>query len=187
MYGWVVEMERFFNPTNDIPAHTPPTAASVGAQVDAWCERAEQQCADAAFSEQERTCLTAFVKVTRHLRPHLCQCYGVSGLPRTNNDLEDFIRATKARARRISGRKNWNRYLLRYGRRVAYYEAAVRMGTSTTLAAAITSISPTRWRTARREQQQSQAEQLTQARFRRNRSALLQQLEDRWVAATTCT
>ena len=34
----------------------------------------------------------------------------------------DTIRAIKHRYRRISGRKSWNSYLLRYGRYVAHFE-----------------------------------------------------------------
>jgi hypothetical protein len=34
--------------------------------------------------------------------------------------MEGCIRVIKTRYRRISGRKNWDGYLLRYGRRVTY-------------------------------------------------------------------
>jgi len=36
--------------------------------------------------------------------------------------MERTIRAIKMQYRRITGRKNWNKYLLRYGRCVAYQE-----------------------------------------------------------------
>ena len=42
--------------------------------------------------------------------------------PHTNNDMEGSIQGLKTRYRRISGRKNWNSYLLRYERSVAYYD-----------------------------------------------------------------
>jgi len=41
--------------------------------------------------------------------PRLFHCDDVAGMPRTNSDLEGFIRSVKTRYRRISGRKNWNR------------------------------------------------------------------------------
>jgi len=59
------------------------------------------------------------LKVLTHLRPGLVHCYDVKGFPRTNNEMERTIRAIKMHYRRISGRKNWNNYLLRYGRCVA--------------------------------------------------------------------
>jgi hypothetical protein len=36
--------------------------------------------------------------------------------------MEGFIRQIKARYRRISGRKNWNAYLLRHGRNAPFYD-----------------------------------------------------------------
>src|SRR6266571_4732434 len=48
------------------------------------------------------------------------QCYDRKDFPRTNNEMERSIRGLKTRYRRMSGRKNWNSYLVRYGRCVAY-------------------------------------------------------------------
>jgi hypothetical protein len=58
--------------------------------------------------------------VLSNLRSHLVQCYDHQAFPRTNNDMERSIRGLKTQYRRVSGRKNWNAYLLRYGRCVAY-------------------------------------------------------------------
>jgi len=122
------------------------------------------------------------------MRPHLIQCYDREGLPRTNNDMEGFIRSLKTRYRRISGRKNWNRYLLRYGRRVAYYEAQVRLGVSVAdLDAQVRSILHRRWRTARAEQRTRQEEQLKQYRVRHRRTQFLAGLEARWAKASPRT
>jgi hypothetical protein len=73
-----------------------------------------------ALSQLERECLTEFLQVLSNLRPHLVQCYDREDFPRTNNDMERSIRGLKMQYRRVSGRKNWNAYLLRYGRCVAY-------------------------------------------------------------------
>ena len=73
-----------------------------------------------ALSELEQDCLSQFLQQLSHLRPHLVQCYDREGFPRTNNEMERSIRGLKTQYRRISGRKNWNSYLLRYGRCVAY-------------------------------------------------------------------
>jgi hypothetical protein len=77
---------------------------------------------DGTLSEPEREYLTEFLQILSNLRPYLVQCYDREEFPRTNNDMEGSIRRLKTRYRRISGRKNWNAYLLRYGRSVAYYE-----------------------------------------------------------------
>ena len=59
------------------------------------------------------------LKVLTHVRPGLVQWYDLADFPRTHNAMERMIRAIKMQYRRISGRKNWNHYLLRYGRCVA--------------------------------------------------------------------
>jgi len=57
--------------------------------------------------------------VLTHVRPGLVHWYDLADFPRTNNEMERMILAIKMQYRRISGRKNWNHSLLRYGRCVA--------------------------------------------------------------------
>ena len=138
------------------------------------------------LTETEQRCVSHFLHVTASLRPQLIHCYDVEGLPRTNNDMEGFIRAIKTRYRRVSGRKNWNRYLLRYGRRVAYYEAQVRSaGGEAGMNGAVGKVTPKQWRGGRAEQQARQEEQLKQYRFRHKRATFLQRLEARWAEAAS--
>src|SRR5258708_1422418 len=87
--------------------------------------------------------------------------------------------------RRVSGRKNWNAYLLRYGRSVAYaawweQDAAHRQHLQQRAA----QLDRTRWRELRRETTVAQSEQLTRFRFRHKRHGLLASLEQRWTSAT---
>lgn len=51
------------------------------------------------------TAFAHFGKATRSYRPHLFACYEVEGLPRTNNDLEQFFGSYRYHERRCSGRK----------------------------------------------------------------------------------
>lgn len=164
------------------------TNVSVGQRFDAWCLALQAQMQDPALTEPERQCLGHFVHVTENMRPQLIQCYDLDDLPRTNNDMEGFIRSIKTRYRRISGRKNWNRYLLRYGRRVSYYEASVRMGASPAeLDARIRAVPHGRWRTTRAAQRARQEEQLKQYRVRHRRTQFLAGLEARWAETTPRT
>jgi hypothetical protein len=164
------------------------TNASVGQRFDSWCAALRDQMPDEHESSSERRCLEHFLHVTGNMRPQLIQCYDLSGLPRTNNDMEGFIRSIKTRYRRISGRKHWNRYLLRYGRRVAYYEAQVRIGVSASeLDAQVRALPHRRWRAARAEQHARQVEQLKQYRVRHRRTQFLARLEARWAEATPRT
>jgi hypothetical protein len=160
----------------------------VAERFDAWVAQVQTEAAGEGLRETEGRCLGHFLHVTRNMRPQLIQCYDVAGLPRTNNDMEGFIRALKTRYRRVSGRKSWNRYLLRYGRRVAYYEARMRMEEGGgDLVQRVSEVTPTEWRAARAEQRARQDEQLKQHRFRHKRSDYLHGLEERWAAATSCT
>jgi len=161
---------------------------TVGQCFNDWCATLRQQLTDASVRETERRCLEHFLHVTDNMRPQLIQCYDLPSLPRTNNDMEGFIRAIKTRYRRISGRKNWNRYLLRYGRRVAYYEAWVRLPQGARDSdARVRQVSHDRWRTVRAEQRRCQEEQLKQYRVRHRRAQFLAGLEARWAEATQRT
>lgn len=50
--------------------------------------------------------LERFLKVTRSYWPGLFHCYAVEGLPRTNNDLEQFFGSSRHHERRATGRKS---------------------------------------------------------------------------------
>jgi hypothetical protein len=119
----VLEAERILSGDALRAAGLPVTNTTVGQRFDAWCAVLREHVQDPALTTTERQCLEHFTHVTQNMRPQLIQCYDLEHLPRTNNDMEGFIRSIKTRYRRISGRKNWNRYLLRYGRRVVFYEA----------------------------------------------------------------
>src|SRR5260370_40538760 len=98
---------------------------------------------------------------------HLVQCYDRQDFPRTNNDMERSIRGLKTQYRRISGRKNWNAYLLRYGRYVAYaawWEQDA--GRQCQLVEHASRLDRVRWRGLRQEAKTAQCEQLKRFRFR---------------------
>ena len=91
-----------------------------------------------------------------HLRPGLVQCYDLADFPRTNNEMERMIWAVKMQYRRISGRKNWNHYLLRYGRCVAYQEWWEQQADGEAqLHARLRSVPSSFWRRVRQETRQA--------------------------------
>ena len=187
MHGWVVEAEAIVSGSWAACAE-PVTNAGGAARFDRWVANLKEAASGQRLTETEQRCLRHFLHVTENLRPQLIQCYDVPGLPRTNNDMEGFIRAIKTRYRRVSGRKNWNRYLLRYGRRVAYYEAQVRSASGEGgVNGAVERVTPVQWRRGRAEQRARQADQLKQYRFRHKRATFLQGLEARWTTAAPGT
>ncbi len=125
------------------------------------------------------------MKVLTHLRPGLVQCYDIEGFPRTNNEMERTIRAIKMQYRRISGRKNWNQYLLRYGRCVAYQAWwQEQPDGEAQLHARLRQVPPSSWRQVRQETRHCHMEQLNRFRFRHHPLDYLASLEMRWEQTT---
>ncbi len=185
LHGWLLEVEHLLDGSRAAAGEV-MSNATVGSRLDSWREQMATRLTDGTLSDQEREYLTEFLQVLANLRPYLVQCYDREKFPRTNNEMEGSIRRLKTRYRRISGRKNWNAYLLRYGRSVAYYEwwehdAARRQQ----LIERASKLDRARWRALRHEATVAQHEQLTRFRFRHKRGALLASLEARWAAPPT--
>ena len=181
--GWLLEVEHLLDESR-ASAGEVVSNVLVGSRLDSWREQMATHLSESTLCELERECLTEFLQVLSNLRPYLVQCYDREDFPRTNNEMEGSIRRLKTRYRRISGRKNWNAYLLRYGRCVAYYEwweqdASRRQQ----LVERASTLDRTCWRALRREASVAQHEQLARFRFRHKRQALLASLEERWAAA----
>jgi hypothetical protein len=117
-----------------------------------------------------------FRKVTRSYWPGLFRCYDVDGLPRTNNDLEQFFGSYRYHERRCSGRK------------VACPGTVVR-GSVRLVAAAATRLRPIdttdliptdrkAWRDLRGSLERRQAVRTMGRRFRRDPATYLRSLEE---------
>jgi hypothetical protein len=132
-------------------------------------------------------CLAHFVGVLTRMHPHLFVWTATPGLARTNNDLERFIRAMKTRYRRMSGRKNWQAYLLRYGQRIAFFEAHCLTGAAATLERHIRQVAYAQWPQARQRQRPLEQRLRTQFRFAHRRATTLRALEERWAHALDST
>ncbi len=183
LHGWLLEVEHLLDESL-VPEGEVVSNVTVGNRLDSWRERMSTHLTEGSLSELERECLTEFLQVLSNLRPHLVQCYDREDFPRTNNDMERSIRGLKTQYRRVSGRKNWNAYLLRYGRCVAYaawweQDTAHRK----LLEQRVAQLDRVRWRELRRETTVALSEQLTRFRFRHKRQALLASLEERWATA----
>ena len=185
MQQWVLEVEHILD-GSWVKGGAKVSNAKVGRRLDAWCKQTSRHLTDGTLSELEQECLTTFLQQLCNLRPHLVQCYNREGFPRTNNEMERSIRALKMRYRRISGRKNWNSYLLRYGRSVAYSEWWEQDATRRQqLVEQVCRLDRARWREFCRETTVAQREQLTRFRFRHKREAFLFSLESRWATAAS--
>lgn len=183
MQQWVLDAEHILD-GSWVQAGEVVTNETVASRLDAWRQTLATHLSDGTLSDLEHECLTQFLQVLSNLRSHLVQCYDRQDFPRTNNEMERSIRGLKTRYRRISGRKNWNSYLLRYGRSVAYYDWWEQDADRTRqLSEHASRIDRVRWREIRCEATTAHSEQLKRFRFRHRRGAYLASLESRWTAA----
>jgi hypothetical protein len=185
MRDWVREGEHIFDGSW---ASQPQeiSNAEVERRLDDWLHRLATFLESDQRTEDVQLRLGHLLKVMTHLRPGLVQCSDREGFPRTNNDMERTIRAIKMHYRRISGRKNWNSYLLRYDRCVAYQQWWQQQPDGTAcLHARLKHGAPAAFRRVRQDTRERHQEQLNY-RFRHRPLASLQALEVRWEYAA-CT
>jgi hypothetical protein len=116
-----------------------------------------------------------FRKVTTSYAPGLFHTYDVPGLPRTNNDLEQFFGMARYHQRRASGRKRpAASTVLRGAVRVI---AAVVTRQHRLQGTALRPPSLTRWRALRQHLTQRQETRRAQRRFRHDPAAYVAKLE----------
>jgi hypothetical protein len=117
-----------------------------------------------------------FLKVSRSYWPGLFHCYSVQGVPRTNNDLEQFFGSSRHHERRTTGRKGAPLGLVLRGSVRLMAGAATRLRIRT--GAELQPRDPDGWKTLR---QQLNARCNTRRRglhFRRDPKAYLGNLEE---------
>jgi len=117
-----------------------------------------------------------FLKVTASYWPGLFWCYDVPGLPRTNNDLEQFFGSVRYHQRRATGRKQAGPALVVRGIARLIAASASRQGTFT--AADLAEVDPDRWAELRQELDEHRQRRVDHRRFRRDPERYLKRLED---------
>jgi len=116
----------------------------------------------------------------RNRRWGLFACYQVAGLPRTNNELETFLRRLKTTQRRITGRKNVQDFIVRYGQYAAFLDDRESQDDLLARLRQVPLADFARERTGL-EVIQEQAQKWH--RFRHRQQVFLTDLETRWAAA----
>jgi hypothetical protein len=133
-------------------------------RVAAWLTRPVQQ----------------LVTVLRRVGAGLYQCYDVPGLPRTDNDLEQFYRRVKALERRITGHKRSDAFVVRVGG-FAVYATAASGASEADLRAQLAAVAAEDWQAERARLRAAQERQTKMRRFKLQRAAYLADLEARWT------
>jgi hypothetical protein len=183
MRQWVLDAEHILD-GSWVAQGEAASNEQVGQRFDQWRMALADHRTSGTLSPTELECLEQFLQLFSNVRPYLIQCYDRQEFPRTNNDTERAIRGLKTRYRRISGRKNWNSYILRYGRCVAFYDWwQQEPDRPQRLEQHLKQVTPERWRCLRKETTVAHSEQLKRFRFHRKRATFLTSLETRWAAA----
>lgn len=120
--------------------------------------------------------LKRFRKVTRSYWPGLFHCYAVKGLPRTNNDLEQFFGSSRHHERRATGRKTASPALVLRGSVRLVSGAATRVRTRS--GSELQPRDPEKWKQLRHQLQARCHVRRCGLRFRRDPAAYLKKLED---------
>lgn len=120
-----------------------------------------------------------FLKVTRSYAPGLFHCYDLTGLPRTNNDLEQLFGRWRHHQRRCTGRKVAPASLVVRGsvQIVAAIATQIRSFTADELA----TVSITAWQSVRTELHHHQHKRNQQRYFRRSPDTYLANLEQKFL------
>lgn len=124
--------------------------------------------------------LRHLVTVLRRLGDGLYHCYDVPGLPRTNNELEQFYRRVKASERRITGHRRSDRCVVQVGGFAIYAIAASAIPEAEVLRQ-LSLVAAAAWQEERAVLRANQERQTKMRRFHLHRSAYLADLEARWT------
>ena len=175
---WLIDLERLLDPSKQ-PDQPPLTSQSVAQAVDHYLTELLAEVATDMDEENQR--VAAHInEAFRNRWWGLFTCYDVEDLPRTNNDLETYMRRIKTGHRRITGRKNVHDFLIRYG----CYAACVDYRESVDdLLDRLQQVSHEDFLRERRALDTTLLREQKRHRFRHHQPAYLHELEERWAAA----
>jgi hypothetical protein len=148
--------------------------------VEACLGELAAACAAGALAAWLRPKAEHLVTVLRRLGDGLYHCYDVPGLPRTDNDLEQFYRRLKTQERRITGHKRSDAFVVRVGGFAAYASAMSGMSEAE-LQRQFAAVPAAAWQQQRVLLRANQERQTKMRRFHLHRAAYLSDLEARWA------
>ncbi len=179
-HGYLLEIARRLEPPTLDAAEPPLTGAQIRTRVAAYLDQVATACTAGDVAAWLRPKVEHLVTVLRRLGPGLYHCYDVPGLPRTDNDLEQFYRRVKADQRRITGHKRAAAFLVRVGG-FAVYATAAGPASTASLLQALATVPADAWQRERAILRANQERQTKMRRFRLHRAAYLADLEARWT------
>lgn len=170
---WLIDLEHLLDPERD----PPKTSSSVTQVVDTYLLDLTTR------STHDAEDLLGANHINQTFRSFwwgLFICYDVQGLPRTNNELERFIRQIKMGQRRVSGRKNVHACIIRYGAYTALIDPSESLDE---LLARLDEVDQQEFLKERKRLSMTLLQETNLYRFRYHRADYLAELEARWEAA----
>jgi hypothetical protein len=170
---WLIDLERLLDPERD----PPKTSASVTQAVDDYLVGLVTRN---TLDLEDQRVVEHINQIFRSFWWGLFTCYAVEGLPRTNNELERFIRQIRMGNRRVSGRKNVHDFIIRYGAYAALIDPAESLEE---LLARMDEVDQEEFLKERKRLNLSLLDEAKIHRFRHHRVDYLAELEARWETA----
>lgn len=170
---WLVDLEHLLDPDRDPPKSSARVKQAVERYLVDLTTRSTHDAEDQRVAEHIRQTFGRFGW-------GLFTCYDVEGLPRTNNELERFIRQIKMGHRRVSGRKNVHDFIIRYGAYAALVDPAERLDE---LLTRLAEVDQDEFLKERKRLNLTLLDETKIHRFRHHRADYLAELETRWEAA----
>lgn len=162
------------------PTEPPERGAAVRQRVEAYLAEVAEELDVGRIPAWLQHPLRHLITVLHRLGDGLYHCYDVPGLPRTNNDLEQFYRRVKASERRITGHRRSDSFVVRVGG-FAIYAVAASDRPEADLQRELSAVAPSLWQEERVIMRANQERQVKMHRFHLHRSAYLADLEARWT------
>ncbi len=172
-HQWLVDLEHLLDPQRE----PPKTSASVAQAVARYLV---DLTTNSMHDAEDQRVASHVNRVFRSFWWGLFVCYDIEGLPRTNNELERFIRQLKMGQRRVSGRKNVHDFMIRYGPYAALLDPTESLEDLLTRMA---DVDQAEFLKERQHLHLTLLEETKLLRFRHHRADYLADLEARWDAA----
>lgn len=170
---WLIDLEHLLDPDRD-PGKT---SAQVRQAVTAYLvDLTSHQATD----PEDQLVADHIDRIFRSFGWGLFASYDVAGLPRTNNELERYIRQIKMSQRRVSGRKNVQDFIIRYGAYAALVDEAESLDE---LLLRLEQVDQAEFLKERQQLNLTLLQEAKVHRFRFHRADFLADLEARWEAA----